>query len=77
MMVLKCFSLPSRPPPTRGSEKERIWGKWACLGIGFFGANSVCAVRKSVVGLTGYETAAQSTYKHFTNLQAVQFCRVV
>jgi hypothetical protein len=31
-MVLKCFNLPSSPPPTRCSEKKRkvikIWGKW-------------------------------------------------
>jgi hypothetical protein len=24
MMVLKCFNLPSSPPPTRGSRKEDI-----------------------------------------------------
>lgn len=30
-MVLKCFNLPSSPPPTRGSGKERIQVKWTCL----------------------------------------------
>ena len=31
MMALKCFNLPSSLPPTRGSGKGRIQGKWACL----------------------------------------------
>jgi hypothetical protein len=34
--VLKCFNLPSSPPPTRGSGKERLIGQrgmWACLDI--------------------------------------------
>ena len=29
--ALKWFNLPSRPPLTRGSGKERIWQKWTCL----------------------------------------------
>jgi hypothetical protein len=36
MMVFKCFNLSCSPPPTRGSEEERIWGKWICLER-FFG----------------------------------------
>jgi hypothetical protein len=31
MMALKPFNFPCSPPLTRGSIKERIWGKWACL----------------------------------------------
>ena len=31
MMVLKYINLPSSPPPTRGSRKEKIWVKWTCL----------------------------------------------
>jgi len=31
MLVLKYFNLPCSPPPTRGSGKERIRGKWTCL----------------------------------------------
>jgi hypothetical protein len=29
MMVLKCFNLPSIPPPT--SRKEKLWGEWSYL----------------------------------------------
>ena len=52
MMALKCFNLPFSPPPTRGSEKERIQGKWTCLER-FFGATSFCVVWKSAVEFTG------------------------
>lgn len=31
MMTLKSFNLPASPPPTRGSRKEKIQGKWTCL----------------------------------------------
>lgn len=30
MKVIKHFNLPSSPPPTRDSGKERIQGKWTC-----------------------------------------------
>jgi hypothetical protein len=53
MMVLKCFNLPSSPPPTRGSRKERILGKWTCLER-FFGATPTCVVWKFSVQFTGY-----------------------
>jgi hypothetical protein len=54
MRVLKCFNLPSNPPPTRGSGKERIQvgGKWTCLER-FFGAVPVCVVWKLAVQFTG------------------------
>jgi hypothetical protein len=32
MMVLKYFTLPFSPPPTRGSGQERIQG---CVGVGW------------------------------------------
>nr|AAP86254.1 Ac1-290 [Rattus norvegicus] len=35
--VTLVFSKPCSPPPTRGSGKERIWGKWTCSER-FFGA---------------------------------------
>jgi hypothetical protein len=52
MMVLKCFNLPCNPPPTRGSGKERIRGKRACLER-FFGSTPVCVVWKLAVYFTG------------------------
>jgi hypothetical protein len=36
MRVLKCFNLPSSPPPTRGSGKERLIGQrgmWPCSEV--------------------------------------------
>ena len=54
MVVLKLFSLPFNPPPTRGSGKERIQGKWTCLER-FFGATPVCVVWKSAVQFTGQQ----------------------
>jgi hypothetical protein len=62
MMVLKHFNIPCSPPPTRGSGKERIQGKWTCLER-FFGATPICVVWKS---------AARSTRKHLTDTPAVQ-----
>jgi hypothetical protein len=47
-MVLKCFNLTFSPLPTRGNAKERIWGKWICLGR-LFGKTPVCVVWKSTV----------------------------
>jgi hypothetical protein len=38
--VLKCFNLPSSPPPTRGSGKERLIRQrkmWTCLEIFLWG----------------------------------------
>jgi hypothetical protein len=76
MMVLKYFNLPFSPPPTRGSGKERIWGKWTCLER-LFGATPVCVVWKSAVHrLAAAAAAAQSTHKHFTDTSAIQFGRV-
>jgi len=37
MVVLKSCNLPFSPPPTRGSGKERMQGKWTCFER-FFGA---------------------------------------
>jgi hypothetical protein len=54
MMILKCFNLSFSPPPTIGSGKEKIWGKWTCLER-FFGANPVCAVWKSAVQFIGQQ----------------------
>ena len=51
MMVLKRCNLPCSSVPTRGSGKERIWGKWTCLER-FFGAMPVCVVWKSAVQFT-------------------------
>ena len=46
------LSLIAHHPPTRGSGKERIWGKWTCLER-FFGATPICVVWKSAVQFTG------------------------
>jgi hypothetical protein len=59
MMVLKCFSLPSSPPPSRGSGKERIQEKWTCLER-FFGEPSICIVWKSAVQFTGHQQQLDS-----------------
>jgi hypothetical protein len=75
MMVLKCFNLPSSPPPTRGSGKERIQGKWTCLEMILWRNSCLCcqeisrSVHRSAV-------SAWSTHKHFMDTPAVQFCRV-
>jgi hypothetical protein len=52
-MILKWLILPCTPPPTRGSQKERIEGKWTCLKR-LFEAIPVCVVWKSVVQFSGY-----------------------
>jgi hypothetical protein len=52
MMVLKCFNLPCNPPPTKGSGKERIQGKWTGLER-FFGTTPVYVIWKSAVQFTG------------------------
>jgi hypothetical protein len=67
MMVLKCFNLPPSPPSTRGSGKERIWGKWSCLEM-VLGANPICVFRKS---FHRSEAAGQPPHKHFTDTPAV------
>ena len=58
--VLKCFNLPSSPPPTRGSEKERLLGYRGSgpAQILFFGANPICVVRKSAVQFTGISSCS-------------------
>jgi hypothetical protein len=52
MMVLKCFNSPFSLPLTRGSGKERIWGKWT-YSERFFGATLICVVWKSSVQFIG------------------------
>jgi hypothetical protein len=54
MMVLKCFILPFSPPPTKGSGKGRIQGKWTCLEM-VLGASPICVVRKLAVQFTGQQ----------------------
>jgi hypothetical protein len=51
MLALKHFNLPCNLPPTRGSGKERILGKWTCLER-FFGATPVFVFWKSEVQVT-------------------------
>ena len=64
--VLKCFNLPSSPPPTRGSGKERIWGKWTCLER-FFGATPICVVWKSAVQFTGQQWQLDPLHGYISN----------
>jgi hypothetical protein len=75
MLVLKCFNLLSSLPPTRGSEIERIQGKWTCLEMVLWSNSCLCCqeIRSSVPRLAA---AAQSTCKHVTDAPAVQFGRV-
>jgi hypothetical protein len=54
MMVLKCFNFPFSPPPTRGSGKERVQGKWTCLEK-FFGVTFVCFIWESSVQFTNLQ----------------------
>jgi hypothetical protein len=51
MMIIKCFNLSCNPPPTRGSGKERIQGKWTSVER-FFGATPICVVWKPAVHFT-------------------------
>jgi hypothetical protein len=53
MMVLRCFNLPSIPPPTRGRKKESKVEKWTCLEIVLW--NKSHLVRKSAVQFTGQQ----------------------
>jgi hypothetical protein len=53
MMVVKHFNLPCSPPPSRGSgEKKGFWERGPVLRL-FFGANSICVVRRAAVQFTG------------------------
>jgi hypothetical protein len=52
MMVLKHFSIPASPPPTRDNGKKRILGTWTYLER-FFGATPICAVWKLAVQFIG------------------------
>jgi hypothetical protein len=75
-MVLTCFNLPCSPPPTRGSRKERIQGRWTCLER-FFGATLTCVVRKSGSSFCRLGGSCSSIYsKHFMDSPAVQTGRV-
>lgn len=44
MMVLKCFNIPFIPPPTRGSRKDRILGKWTCLEMVLWSNCHLCCL---------------------------------
>jgi hypothetical protein len=76
--VLKCFNLPSSPPPTRGSGKERL--------LGHRGSGPVYSLEQILSALSGKKqfcwqesaaaAAAQSTGKHFMNIPAVHFSSV-
>jgi hypothetical protein len=75
MMIHKQFNLPPSLPPTRGSGKDRIQGKWTCLER-FFGATPICVVWESAVQVTAQQAmAAGSTRKHLMDTPAVQFGR--
>ena len=74
-MVLKRFNLPSSPPLTRGSGKERIWGKWICLER-FFGATPVWVVWKSAVQFMGQQWQLDLLAIMFMDTPAIQFGRV-
>lgn len=76
MIVLKHFKPPCSPPPTRGSGKVRMQGKWTSLER-VFGATPVCVVWKSIVQFTGLQAAvAPSTLKHLMDTPAVQLGRI-
>ena len=75
MMVLKCFNLPSSPPPTRGSGKERIQGKWTCLGIVLW-SNFHLYFLEISSSVHRSATAPQSTPKHLMDKPADLFYRV-
>ena len=74
MMILKGFDILSNPRPTRGSGKDRLPGKWACLKMVLWSNSRLCCLEtgSSVHRITA---AAQSTHKHFTDISAVQFSR--
>lgn len=48
--VCKHFNLPSRPPPTRGSGKERLIGQrriWTCLEIVLWSKSIISSLHKN------------------------------
>jgi len=74
-MVLKHFKLAASPSPTRGSEKEKIWGKWTCLKMVLWSNSPLCCQEISSV-VHRSAAAAQCTRKHLMDTPAVQFGRV-
>ena len=72
MMVLKCFNLPSSPPLTRGSRKERIPGKGTCVERVLWSNSHLCCLEISS-SIHRSAAAAQSTSKQFTDTPAIQF----
>jgi hypothetical protein len=52
MMVLKRFNFSFTPPPTRGSGKERIQGKWTSFKR-FFETTPIYVVWKWAIQFTG------------------------
>jgi hypothetical protein len=76
MMVPKPSSLLSSPPPSRGSGKERTWGKWTCLEMVLWSKfHPRCQRISSSVHRSA--VAARSTCKHFTDTPAaVQFSSI-
>lgn len=73
--VLKCFNLPSSPPPCRGNGKESIQKKWTCLEMVLWSNSHMCCL-EICSSFHRSATAARSTHKHFTDTQAVQSSRV-
>ena len=70
-MIPKHFNLSSSSPPTRDSGKERVLGKWTCLGMVLWSKfHLYCQETSRSVA------AAHFTRKHFTDISAVQFSSV-
>jgi hypothetical protein len=47
MIVLKCFNLPFNSPPTKGTGKEKIWGKWTSLERVLWSKSYLCCLEIS------------------------------
>jgi hypothetical protein len=67
MMVLKHFNLPSSPPSTRGSGKEKIQGKGTCVEMLLWSKSHLCCQE---IGSSVYRSAAaaRSIQKHCTDI---------
>ena len=78
MMVLNVFILPSSPPPTIGSRKEKLLEKG---GVDLFRIDSLEQISSTLSGNQQFSSqqsiaSAQSTRKHFMDISAVQLGRV-
>jgi hypothetical protein len=85
---LKCFNLPSSPPPTKGSGKEMLIGPremWTCLDLVPWGAIPIFIVRISAAQLTEINSSSLIPWQppltnqqwQFNRKETERFCQLV